>query len=202
MLSNTLGANGVAVASKKLFRFDMDYLLVAILFLLVLFSAKAMAFSITAPDSIEINDKAIFYVELINDSASAVDLKVSFHSPANATVVVPKQLAPNSKTTAKISIINNFKEDRQISGLVEVHFGTKIITKDINLIFSSTTNNTTSSDSALSGLFSFGSVLLSSGTSLTEFNLFTPLDWVIFILLVIICAVLLVSFIARIKRRA
>ena len=201
MLSNTIGANGVSTASKKLLSLDVDYLLVAVLFLLVLFSAKAMAFSVNAPTSVEINDKTVFYVELTNDSPTVVDLKVNFYSPANATVVVPNQLAPNSKTNAKITIINNFKDDRQISGLVEAHFGTKIITKDINLIFSST-NNTTSSDSALSGLFSFGSVLLSSGTSLTEFNLFTPLDWVIFILLVIICAVLLVSFIARIKRRA
>jgi len=192
IVSSLFGVNPVATASKKLFSLDVDYLLVAVLFLLVLFSAKAMAFSVVAPELVQVNDKAVFYVELNNDSASLVDLKVNFYSPADAVVVAPKQLAPNSKTTAKITVTNNFKDSRQIEGLVEASFGTQIITKDVNLSFTPKSNS--SQDSVLSGLFSFGATL-------TEFNLFTPTDWVVFIILVVICAVLLVSFIARVKRR-
>ncbi len=193
IVSSLTGVSSVANASKKLFSLDLDYLLVAVLFLLVLFSAKGMAFSVVAPEMVQVTDKAVFYVELNNDSSSTVDLKVNFYSPANAVVVAPKQLAPNSKTNAKITITNNFKDERQIAGLVEASFGTQVITKDVNLVF--TTKRDVSSNSVLSGLFSFG-------TTLTEFNLFTPTDWLIFIVLVLICAILLVSFIARIKRRA
>ncbi len=193
MVSSSTGVSSVATASKKFFSFDLDYLLVAVLFLIVLLSSKAMAFSVVAPEAVGVTDKAVFYVELINDSSTTVDLKVNFYSPANATVVAPKQLSPNSKTTAKITIINNFKDDRQIVGLVEASFGTKVITKDVNLSF--TTKRSSSSESALAGLFSFGATL-------GEFSSFTPTDWVIFIILIVVCAVLLVSFIARIKRRA
>lgn len=193
IVSSLTGVSPTATASKKLFSIDMDYLLVVVLFLLVLFSAKAMAFSVIAPESVEINDKEVFYVELNNDSASAVDLKVNFYSPVDAVVVAPKQLAPNSKTQAKITITNNFNDERQIAGLVEAHFGTQIITKDVNLLFSP--RNEFSQGAFLAGLFSFGNTL-------TEFGSFTSVDWVIFIILVIICAVLLVSFIAKIKRRA
>lgn len=191
MLSNMVGSSGVSTATKKPFSLDLDYLLVAVLFLLVLFSAKAMAFSIDASEMVEVTDKAVFYVELVNDSASTVDLKVNFYSPADAVVNAPKQLGPNSKTSAKITLTNNFKDERKIVGLVEASFGTQIITKDINLLFTPKRD----SASALAGLFSFGATL-------TEFELFTLTDWVVFIILVVICAVLLVSFIARVKRRA
>ena len=193
IVSSLTGVSSNATASKKPFSLDFDYLLVAVLFLVVLFSSRVVAFSVDAPLMVEVNNTAVFYVDLVNDSSNLVDLKVNFYSPADATVVAPKQLAPNSKTSAKITIVNNFKDERQIMGLVEASFGTQIITKDVNLLF--TPNRSVSQESVLAGLFSFG-------TTITEFSAFNLVDWAIFIILVLVCAVLLVSFIARVKRRA
>ena len=192
IVSSLTGVSTVATVSKKPFSLDFDYLLVAVLFLIVLFSSRAMAFSVDAPQLVEINNNAVFYVELTNDSSNLVDLKVNFYSPVDATVVAPKQIAPNSKTSAKITLINNFKDERQITGLVEASFGTQILTKDVNLLF--TPKNEVSAESVFAGLFSFG-------TTLTEFSAFNLIDWAIFIILVVVCAVLLISFIARVKRR-
>jgi hypothetical protein len=191
MLSNMVGSNGVATATKKPFAFDLDYLLVAVLFLVILLSSKAMAFSVTAPDLVVVSDSTVFYVELVNDSTDTVDLNVNFFSPANSVVSAPKQLSPNSKTNAKITVVNNFSDERKIIGLVEASFGTQILTKDVNMSFTPKKD----SSKVLDGLFSFGATL-------TEFEAFTLTDWVVFILLAVICAVLLVSFIAKVKRRA
>lgn len=190
LLSNSVMSGGVSVASKKPFFADLDYFLVAFLFLIVLFGSKGFAFELNAPSELIVQENTVFYIDLVNDSSSTVDLKVNFYSPFDSLVVAPKQLSPNSRTQVKISITNNFLDERIVSGLVEASFGTQIITKEIEL-FSAKSSNFSPN---VAGLFSFG-------TTINEFDSFTSIDWIIFIILAVICAVLLVSFIAKLRRR-
>jgi len=190
LLSNSVKSNGVSTVSKKPFSIDLDYFLVAFLFLIVLFGSKGFAFELNALSEVVVNDNTVFYVDLVNDSSSTVDLKLDFHSPVDVLIVVPKKISPNSTIQAKITITNNFRDERIIMGLVEASFDEKVLTKEVELHFKR--NNSSSSD--LTGLFSIGSTI-------NGFELFTLIDWIIFIILVIVCAILLVSFIAKLKRR-
>jgi hypothetical protein len=186
------------VKKKPFFLFDTDYLLVIILLLIVLFSSKGFALELSAPQSVEINDKASFLVEINNASSSSADLQVSFFAPVQAEVIAPKTIAPNEKTNAKITVYNKYADEREINATIEVVSSGKILQKEITLIFHPK-NSENSFDFGgsriLNTLFSFGPVL----SEVTGFN---STDWVIFVVLVIIAAFLLIAFISRLRRRA
>ena len=191
-----IGLVGVGVSSlnacvRKGFLFDAEYLMVALLFLLVIFSAKAMAFSVEAPSIVEVNDSTSFFVTIINDTDSSVPIKTSFFSPLVSTVSAPSEIAPNSSTQAEITLTNsNFSKGETINSTVEVAFGDTVIQKVVSLSFT----NTQKSSNLLSAAFGLGSFI-------SETSGFTLLDWLIFWFLVIVAAILLVSFIARVRKR-
>jgi len=182
----------VNASVRKGFFFDSDYLMVALLFLLVLFSAKGFAFSVDVPQSIEVSNSSFFYATITNTSDESVPLIVNFFSPLKSTVSVPSTIAPNSSVQAKVTLSNNnFKNGNSVSSTLEANFGGTIVQKQIILNFT----NSKSDSGILSSAFSFASFFL----EVNSFNLF---DWIIFWVLVIVAAVLLVSFIARVRKRA
>jgi hypothetical protein len=173
-------------------------LLVIILLLIVLFGSKGFALELSAPQSVEVNEKASFLVEINNTSNSSIDLQVNFFAPVQADVVAPKTIPANQKANAKITVYNKYADEREINSKIEIVSNGKIIQKEITLIFHPK-NSKGSFDFGesriISGLFSFGGVI-------SEMTGFTMADWVIFWVLVIIIAFLLIAFISRLKRRA
>lgn len=188
------GAN--AFVSKKPFGIDLDYLLVAVLFLLVIFSAKGFALSVTAPESVTINDKASFYVDITNDSIQGIDFEVSIFAPVKTQIVSPTSIGPNETAKAKIIVYNKYSEKTEINSKIEVISEGIIVQKEITFIFEPANETAIPQGESriLTGLFSFGLVL-------GELTGFTILDWVIFWILVVIVAFLLIAFVARLRKR-
>jgi hypothetical protein len=140
---------------------------------------------------VEVNDSTSFFVTIINDTDSSVPIKTSFFSPLVSTVSAPSEIAPNSSTQAEITLTNsNFSKGETINSTVEVAFGDTVIQKVVSLSFT----NTQKSSNLLSAAFGLGSFI-------SETSGFTLLDWLIFWFLVIVAAILLVSFIARVRKR-
>ena len=180
------------VSKKKFFFMDADYLAVVLLLVIVLFGAKVYGLSISAPETVEITNKAVFTVDLVNDSDSAANITVNFFSPAKSEITAPRQLAPNSTSKATITIYNNINKVQDITSTVEVSVGEQKIQKQVILSFKE--NPTGSLAGAFSALFSFG--LFNK-----EVASFSGIDWVAFWVLVIIAAVLVVAFVSRLVRR-
>lgn len=193
MVLSNINDNSSHSVSKKFFPFDLEYLLVVFLFLIVLFGSNGYAFELKAPSEVVVANDAVFYVDLVNDSSRVVDLKLNFYAPADVSITAPNNISPNSTVQAKITIFNNFKDERIISGLVEASFDEQVLTKEVELHFKKKSGNSSNS-SDFTGLFS-------AGSTISGFELFTLGEWIIFIVLAIICAVLLVSFIAKLMRR-
>jgi len=178
--------NGIA---KKAMSLDKDYLIVLLVFMLVLFSAKAYA-SVNVPEQVIVSDKTTFFIEITNDSDKQVDLEVNFFAPIKSEIVVPSKIAPYEKTSAKITIFNSkYDESTQLNATVEIKMDEKVEQKNIALIFSGNNSN-----SALTGLFSFGTFT----QQITKFSIF---EWAVFWVLVIIAAILLIAFISRVRNR-
>ena len=174
---------------RKMFSFDVDYLLVALLFIIFLFGAKSFALNISAPDSVVVSDNSSFFVDITNDSEKAIDLQVNFFSPLKSEVIAPFTLAPNQTTKAKITLHNtSFGDNTKLTAIVEARSGSTVAQKEILLNFQNT------GLAAVSGLFSLGAFT-------GEVSTFSLAEWGIFWVLVIIAAVLVVAFVSRIKRR-
>jgi hypothetical protein len=169
-----------------------------VLFIIVLFGARSYALSIDSPNTIEINDKTTFYFDIVNNSDKATDLTVSFFAPVKADVVAPDYISPNEKVTAKVTIYNKYSVDTEVNSKIEVKTLDTVVQKDVVLVFKKQTTNqkqaTIDGSKVLSGLFAFT-------FSLTEMSSYNLMDWVLFWILVIVVAVLLISFIARVVKR-
>lgn len=181
------------VKKRKLFFMDAEYLAVIALLVIVLFGAKAFAFSISAPDSVIVTDKAVFTVDLTNDSSQAANVVMNFYSPAQSTISYPKQLAPNSSGKATITINNNISKVEDISATIEAVVGEEKVQKEVTLSFKE--NPSTSLGAAFGAFFSIP--LFNE-----EIASFSGADWVIFWVLTIIAAVLIVAFVSRLVRRS
>jgi len=188
--------NYISGVSKKIASFDKEYFLVLVLFIIVIFTSKAYALNISAPETVTVFDKTTFIVELTNDSTKGMDLSVNIFAPVKVEVVAPNQIAPNSKATAKITVYNKFSDEREINATIEAKTNDETIQKQIVLVFKPKQTNNFSIDATkvLSGLFAFS---LGNG----ELSSFTLSDWIIFWVLIVIAAVLIVAFIARIVKR-
>jgi hypothetical protein len=169
---------------------------VLILFVIVIFTSKAYALDISAPETVTVFDKTSFLVEINNPSNSAVNLSVNVFAPVKVEVVVPNQIAPNSKATARVTVYNKFSDEREVNATIEAITNNETVQKEIVLVFKPKANSNFSQDATkvLSGLFSFS---LGGG----ELSSFTLTDWVLFWILVIVAAVLVVAFIARVVKR-
>lgn len=179
--------------------------------LLVLSCASAL--TISAPNVVDVQGSStVIEVPIANDSAATADLSVKFFAPTEVRVVAPSVLYPQSSTTAKIWISNSFPTYTEITSTLEVKLGDEVQKKQITLRFfgqSKSQGNQASGDQnqgnffgSLSGAFvSFGSAFFSFGSFIQETMTFSTMEWAVFIVLVIVAAVLLLAFIAKVVRR-
>ncbi|MEI7961320.1 MAG: hypothetical protein WCI04_03205 [archaeon] len=180
-------------SKKKYFFLDTDYLLVAILIVIVLFGAKAYGFSISAPDLVIITDKAVFTVDLNNNSSSVANVLVSFYSPAKSSLSYPTKMAPNSSGKATITVYNTINKVQDITATVEAVVGEERVQKEVLLSFKENTQGSIAG--AFTAFFSFG--LFNK-----EVAAFSGVDWIVFWVLVIVAAILIIAFISRLAKRS
>ena len=192
-----LGMNTSNVSSKlkKILTIDRDYLLVALLFIIVIFSSKAFAFSVTAPESVVVGDNTSFFIDITNTSEKTADLKVNFYAPISVGVIAPRTIAPNQTIQAKITLSNNkFTKNTQINSTLEVTLDQEAQKKEIALTFSEGQTSSNSLSAAFAGLFSFTDFSL-------EIEKFSLIEWVAFWVFIFVAAVLLIAFVARLSNR-
>jgi NADH:ubiquinone oxidoreductase subunit 3 (subunit A) len=175
------------ISKKPSFLFDKDYLLVIILFMIVLFSAKGFAL-IEAPSNIVVADSNTFSVIITNESSTQVPLQVNIFSPLKSSVVAPSTIAPNSKATARITISNNkYVEYTRVNATIEAIMGSKIEQQRVTMDVSPTLLG------GAAGMFSFG-------VASQELAKFSFTEWVIFIVLALIAIVLVLGLASKLRR--
>lgn len=186
----------VSSTAKKISSIDKDYLIVLLIFIIVLFSSKAFAVGVSAPSEVIVGDKTVFFVDITNNSASTQNLSVNFYAPIGVKVTSPTSIASNSIATAKIELTNKtFTDNTKQNAILEVTLGNSVERKEISLSFKKTNQGI----GAGVGAFMTGFFSLSS--SINELANFSPLEWVVFFILVIIVAVMLIAFISRVRNR-
>lgn len=170
--------------------------MVLTIFILVLFSSKAMAFSVTAPEQVIVSDTSSFYVDIFNDSDKPLDLTVNFYSPLKSEVVAPKIIAPKAKATVKITLTNTkYNSSKLINSTVEVNLGGVVQKKEIELKFQEKSTDMLNGVGAfIGGIFTFGPIV----EEISKFSLF---EQIVFWFLVIIAVILVIAFVARVKNR-
>ncbi len=175
-----------------MFKMDKEYLLVALLFFILLIGSYGHALNISAPESVVVNDKATFYVKLTNDSTSTANVVVNFYSPVRSEVFAPKTILPNSTSEAKIVVYNNSNISGDVDATIEAMVGQKADRNSIILSFQKKSASNT--ENAIGAFFSIGALN-------EDLEKLSPFEWVLFWIMVLIAAVLLIAFIARVNRR-
>lgn len=181
-----------ATVSKKPFKLDKEWLAVIALLLLVLFSTKGFALQMNAPESIIVSDRNVLTVDLVNDSNRVADISVKFFSPSKYEITAPTKLNPNSSGKAKITIFNDALLEQEVNATIEARVGKEIVQKEVRIVF--TRSRLGDIGANLAGMFSFAAFG-------AETQAFTLGDWFAFWILVIIAAVLVIAFVARLGRR-
>ena len=167
--------------------------IVALSMAFVLLLSTAHAFSISAPSDVNISGTdGYFYIDITNDSGEMQDIKVEFFTPAQKEISAPLSVAPNTTSSAKIRLYNDYDADTTIASKLEVYMGKEMESKEINVRFSG--NKGAANGGVLGAFFSLGAFSLETAN-------FTLIEWALFWFLVIIAAVLLVAFVARVARR-
>jgi len=176
---------------------------VAIVLAFVLFAAPgvasiaAPAFPIIAPNEVNISGtQGSFIVEVSNLSLEPKDLKVNFFSTLKNSISAPTRIAPNSTAQVKITLENTYTSYTEINSTLEVFLGSDFQRKEIVIKF--VPQGSGAFNDATSGLFG---AFFSFGTFLQELTNFSLLEWGVFWVLVIIAAILLIAFIARVRRK-
>jgi len=166
----------------------LRYLLVLALALLIL--GTVSAFTLQAPDSIEIHDSTSFTIEITNTTNTQKELKINFFTPFEVEILSPKSIPPYAKSSAKITLNYSPKTYTEIISKLEVYLDNDLEEKEITLKFFPSTNQLNDqSQQYVGALLGFGTV-----GELTNFSI---LEWALFIVLVIIAAILLVTLVAR-----
>ncbi len=162
--------------------------------MLICFLITASALTIEAPEVVEVNSQEVYFlVNITNESENSANLKVNFYAPTETQVSSSKFLAKESKTTAKIFVKNNFTEYTEINSKLEVYFGTELVEKQVLLKFYPQAN-----PAQITGAFT---AFFSLGNFFEDFTNFSTLEYGLMFLLILVAAVLLVAFIARVIKR-
>lgn len=164
------------------------------LLFLVIFSSISFAFTVTAPESVEVNEKEIyFFVKVFNESTNSLPLKVNFFSTTATKISAPKIVQPNTYADIKITVFNNNQSNyNEVDSKLEVYLGNSLEERNITLKMVQLNQN--NSSNTFAGLFTLGSFF-------TESTNFTITEWIVFWVLVIIAAILLIAFISRVTKR-
>jgi len=171
----------------------LRYLLVLALALLIL--GTVSAFTLQAPDSIEIHDSTSFTIEITNTTNTQKELKINFFTPFEVEILSPKSIPPYAKSTAKITLNYSSKTYTEITSKLEVYLDNDLEEREITLRFFSNQANQNNniindqSEEYMGALFGLGAIV--------ELANFSMLEWALFIVLVIIAAILLITLVAR-----
>ncbi len=173
------------------FKFDLEYLILIVLVLVIIFGARGYALQISAPVSVSIEESGQFVVDINNDSKEVLNISLSVYSPAKSEVKVPKIIEPNSTAKALVLLKSNGEYGDYV-GTIEVKSNGEIVKKEFFLTIEQ--KKAVSQGNFFGGLFSLGAFVNETGQfSLTE--------WGFFWILVIVAAILLIAFVARVRRR-
>ena len=165
--------------------------IVALCLVFLFLLAQPSAMSISVPTDTNVTTASgTFFINVTNDSASQKDLKVTVFAPIKTEISAPLSIGANSTIPVAIKVYNNFPVKTSLSSKVEVNLGSETAIKEMTMNFTPVSNNS----SGLGALFSFG--IFSD-----EMAHFTLIDWLVFIVLVLIAAVLLVAFVAKLTKR-
>jgi hypothetical protein len=168
--------------------------------MLVLFLMSALpsisALEINAPEEVIIEgQEKYFLVEITNTSEQPLALEINFYAPTETQVSAPKQIAGNSKVTAKI-FVKNPGWNKEINSKLEVFLDEEKEETFITLKFNP--NQAEVSTEQITGAFT---ALFGLNTFLEEATNFGSLEYVLLFVLILVAAVLLIAFIARITKR-
>ncbi len=158
--------------------------------LILLLAPNTFAFTLNAPDEVHVTNEGQIRFDITNSSFETKTLSVEFFTPAEYSISTPNRITPDSTETIIITIKNYSQILNTINSKLIVRMGEEVQEKNIKVIF-----EPTSQGNDLTAMFSFSSILLTTST-------FTFIDWIIFIILVIIAAFLVVMLAAKIFRRS
>lgn len=197
------------------------------LFVLLVLCANVFAVSISVPDSVEVKDaQTSFFVDITNESNELLPVTINFYSTTKTSVVAQKTISPHSTITAKIIVNNDAVPNyHEIESKIEVYVGKQFTQKNITLKFlekeklvqtpqkqptqqvpietnKDTNKIDTNNSNEKNVLVGFNPIAwFGAGQFAEETNDFTIIDWIIFWFLVIIAAILVIAFIARVVKR-
>ena len=162
---------------------------------LLLLLTCAFAFTVQAPNTVEIHNTNSFTIEITNTSSTQKELNINFFAPFEVKILSPKSIPPYAKSTAKITLNYSPNSYTEITSKLEVYLDNELDEKEITLKFfpnqANQNNNVVNDQSGeyIGALFGLGSI--------GEMASFSMLEWALFIVLVIIAAILLVTLVAR-----
>lgn len=192
--------------------------------MLLTFCLVASAASISVPDSIEVRDaQSIFYVDITNESNELLPVTINFYTTTKTDIISQKTISPYSTITAKIIVNNDSTPNyHEVESKIEVYVGKQFTQKNIILKFfekeklvqlpqTQVTQPVVSDTNNIDTDFLDGNTKImieitpvawfGAGQFLEETSTFTIIDWVIFWFLVIVAAILVIAFVARVVRR-
>jgi hypothetical protein len=175
----------------------MIHVKVLVVLFVLFFLSTASAFTISAPEVIDVHNNETFFVEVTNTTNQLQELNVAFFSPAETTISAPKNLSPNSTAKVKVTLNYSPKNYTEVLSKLEVKLGTGLEYKEILVRFYS--DGTQPQQNPLAGDFFAG--LFGLTFFFQESLGYSALEWALFIVLVIVAAILLVAFIARASKR-
>lgn len=200
------------------------YKQVVALVMLLTFCLVASALSISVPDSIEVKEaQSIFYVDITNESPEVLPVIINFYTTTKSDVIYPKTISSYSTITAKIIVYNDSTPNyHEVESKLEVYVGRRFAQKNVTLRFfekekliqfptpivdlnipqDTNTIDQNSVDQNTVVLIEITPVAWFGLSSFfNETNNFTIIDWVIFWFLVLVAAILVVAFVARVAKR-
>lgn len=175
--------------------------------------------------------QSIFYVDITNESNELLPVTINFYTTTKADIISQKTISPYSTITAKIIVNNDSTPNyHEVESKIEVYVGKQFTQKSIILKFfekeklvqlpkpketpqtpttpeNNNLNDTNNTDTnSLDGntkiMIEITPVAwFGVGQFLEETSTFTIIDWVIFWFLVIVAAILVIAFVARVVRR-
>ncbi len=172
------------------------YKLLTALTILILALSVTSAFPLSVPTNVEVFNEATVLVDITNNSLEQKALSINLFVPSTTTIYAPSSISPNETVTAKIIIKNNFSNYTEISSKLEVYLGTDLEERELSIKFYG--GNAPADLSGLFGIFlgSFAGAESLFGETIA----FTPLEWTVLFVLVLVAVVLLIAFVARVAR--
>ncbi|HNV01092.1 MAG TPA: hypothetical protein PKK60_01545 [archaeon] len=206
------------------------YLVALVMLLTFCLVASAVSISVPDSIEIK-DSHTVFFVDITNESNELLPVTINFYTTTRTDLVYPKTISPNSTITLKVIVENDSTPNyHEVESKLEVYVGKQftqknivlkffekeklvqlpqtpvtqqpIVTTDNNAINDTNQVDTNSIDSNTKVTIEIRPVgWFMMGAFLEETSNFSLIDWVIFWFLVIVAAILVIAFVARVVRR-